>query len=81
MVLMMFFEVDQGHPFFAKPTEGMSSRRHLPLRPPMFVLHVPQHIESVQVVQVHALQTGHLFVRPEHDVLYGGVLRCMAFKV
>ena len=73
MVLKMFVEVDQGDPFLTKPTEGMTTRRHLPLRPPMFVLHMPQHIESVLVVQVHALQTGHLFVRlvnhPEHDVL------------
>ena len=81
----MFVEAGQGDLDLAKPAERRSARRVPPLRPPVLLLHVPQHRELVQVPQVRALWTGHLFGHlvdhPEHPVLVDGVHLSMALEV
>ena len=73
----MFVQVSQGDFFLANPAEWSSAWGVLLLCPPVLLLHVTQHIELVQVAQIHTLWTRHVFVRlvnhPEHLVLRRGV--------
>ena len=73
----MFVQVSQGDLFLANPAERGSAWGVRVLRPPVLLLHVLQHIEPVQVAQIYALWTRHVFVglvdHPEHLVLRRGV--------